>query len=490
MARSRDKRFYDRVTALEAGRAREATAQQRWATGASSGGVMPDPIDGDYGFRRAGRRGPRDVPERTREHARTDSIAGYRSNPMARAIIDTYVAFCVGDSGVAMTSSHPEVQDRALAFWRDPRNKLAARQELMLRTWLLQGESCYEMLVAELSGVARFAPIDPSRVRDVRLRNGNALWPESLVVRMPGADDVDLAVVAPDELTGLLSGEVMWWPGFQALDTDTRGTPFLMPVLDWLDSYDQVLSNLIDRTALARYMVWDVTVDGEQKDVDDFVNARGGRHAPRSGTVEVHNKAVEWKPMTAESGADEDSVTNKAVLTNIAGGAGLSKVWLAEPEDANRATALSMAEPVRRRIGSIQNEWLAQMAEMTVFQVDRFVARDRLPALVELQGAGGDPTFVTPAETISVTGPQIAAADAAITATVLVNLSQALDGLMAAGVLSTEAAKVAARKAWEQFCGTPYRPELDAGDAEVDDVATAVDDARGGIPGLTATTNP
>lgn len=486
MARSRDERFYDRITALEAGRAREATAQQRWATGASSGGGMPDPIDGDYGFRRIGKRGPRDVPERTREQARTDSIAGYRSNPMARAIIDTYVAFCVGDSGVTATSSSPEVREAVTAFWRDPRNMLGARQELMLRTWLLQGESAYELLVAQLSGVTRFSPIDPSRVRDVRLHNGNALWPESLVVRMPDQDDLVLTVVAPDEMTGLLTGDVLWWPGFKAVDTDTRGTPFLMPVIDWLDSYDQVLSNLIDRTALARYMVWDVTVDGDGQAVDDFVAQRGGRHAPRSGTVEVHNQGVEWKPMTAESGADEDTVTNKAVLTNIAGGAGLSKVWLAEPEDANRATSLTMAEPVRRRIGSVQNEWLAHMAELTVAAVDQLVARGRLPELVEIAGEGGQPMLLTPAETVQVTGPQIAAADASITAKVLVDLSQSLTDLVAAQLLSREAATLAAKKAWEQFTGTPYRPELDRPDADVADVATAVQDAGGSIPGLTA----
>lgn len=271
----------------------------------------------------------------------------------------------------------------------------------------------------------------------------------------------------------------MFWAPWRTLDTDLRGMPFMAPILDWLDSYDTVLSNLIDRTALARYMVWDVTVQGGQTEVDKFVSDRGGLHTPPSGSVEVHNESVVWKPQTATSGAAEDATANQSVLTNIASGAGLSKTWLAEPDGANRATSLTMAEPVRRRVASVQKVWLAQQTELVRFAVDRAVAAGRLQPKVEARDPRTGATTMIPAsQAVIVTGPEIAAADSQITAQVLLNLSTGLEKLVQIQALTPEAAATAARKAWEDYVGVPYTAALDTPTADVDDVATAVEESR------------
>jgi hypothetical protein len=279
-------------------------------------------------------------------------------------------------------------------------------------------------------------------------------------------------------VSGLRSGEVLWWPAFQAFESDTRGTPFLMPALDDLDAYAQVLGNLIDRTALARYVVWDVEIEGDQDDVDAYLEARGNVMAPPSGSLEVHTNAVKWKPQTAQTGSFEDTNTAKGVMTNIAAGTGLSKPWLAEPEDANRATSITMAEPVRRRIGSVQNEYLANQTEMYRYVVDQAVRANRLEAMVEVDVQGGGSVMVPAAMTVSVTGPQVAAADAQVTAEVLVNLSKSVTEMVAGGLLSAEAGQIALQKGWSDYMGVPFRAELATPDVDPDDVATAVDDAN------------
>ncbi len=419
------------------------------------------------------------MPAWTQEKARAFSIAAYRSNPMARAIIDTYTSFCVGDSGVTYQVNNPEVRVVVDEFWEDPRNNIAGLQELWLRDQLLQGETLLEMLVGAGSGVVRFSPIDTACVQDVRLLKNNPLWPDEVVFHLgEGSSDRSLKVVAIDDETRLRDGQAMWWTPNKTLITDKRSMPFLAPVLDWLDSYDTILSNLIDRTAVARYFVWDVTVNGGQPEVDKFVQDRGGRHTPRSGTVEVHNEGVKWEAKHIETGAYEDTAANRTVLTNIAAGAGLAKTWLAEPEDANRATSLTMAEPVRRRVQGVQKAWLGYQAELTRFAVDRAVAAKRLKPTVTATDQRTGQEFEIPASrTVTVTGPEVAAADAQITAQVLLNLSTGLEKLKTIGALSPEAAEVAAKKAWEDYMGIPYSSELGQPDANPDDVATAVDDA-------------
>jgi hypothetical protein len=458
----------------------EATADQVIATGGALGGFGRDPIDGDTGYKLAGSRGAREVPYWTREKSRAYSVTAYRSNPMATAIIDTYTAFCVGDSGVSYQATNPQVSEVVKEFWDDRANRLGEIQEISLRSQLLLGEKLYEMLVGPSSGAVRFAPVDPEFVLDIACRGGNPLWPAKAILQPVDGTDEDRVwdLVQVNDQTGLREGQAMFWAPWRTLDTDTRGMPFLTTVLDWLDSYDTVLSNLIDRTALARYMVWDVSVAGGQDKVDEFVAARGGTHVPPSGSVEVHNDAVTWKPQTVSTGAFEDAAANRSVLTNIASGTGLAKTWLAEPEDANRATSLTMAEPVRRRVGGIQKVWLAQQTELVRFAVDRAVAAKRIPALVEATDPRtGAVTQIPASQAVIVTGPEVAASDSQLTAQVLLNLSTGLEKMVQIGALSKEAAAIAAQKAWEDYVGVPYVAKLDNPGASVDDIATVVEEA-------------
>lgn len=461
------------------------TPDQLVATGAVGGWGGVDPIDGDVGWRPAGSRGLREIPWWTAEKARIYATNAYRVNPMAKAIVDTYTSFAVGDSGITYTVTNPDVQQVVDEFWNDPKNLLGIRQELLLRSHLLLGESLYEMLVGPKSGVVRYCPIDAGRVQGVDLLNGNPMWPSVVWLdRSPGGSDGrPLDVVQVDDATGLRTGEAIFWTSFKALDTDVRGFSFLGPILDQLDSYDTVLSNLIDRTALARYMVWDVTVEGGQPEVDDFVNRRGGLHVPQSGTIEVHNSAVTWKPQSVTTGAMEDSVAAQSVLTQVAAGAGLSKHWLSEPDGANRAVSHTMAEPVRRRVAGVQQLWIGYQQELIRFAVDRAVDAGRLPRTVQATDPKTGTTMEIPAaQTVTVTGPEIAAADAQITAQVLLNISTALQQMVEAGVLSEAASRVAAKKAWQDYMGIPYTADLDSPEANPDDLATQVDSATGQNP--------
>lgn len=457
----------------------EASLEQLVISGAAGGQYAVDPIDGDVGFRQIGQ-GSRETPTWTLEKQRAYSVAAYRLNPMARAIIDTYVAFVVGDSGLTIQCGNADVMRVATEFWTDPRNQLDKIQERLFRDHMLMGETALEMMVGPLTGVTRFSPVATSRILSVGLMNGNPLWPASLSISNPSGDDIVKSVAAVDDLSGLRTGDMQWWASWKSTLEDRRGQPFLGPVLDQLDAYDDIMSNLVDRTALARYLVWDVELTGmDQTEIDAFVKARGGYHIPRSGTIEVHNENVKWTPQTASTGAAEDSIAGTSILTSIASGSGLAKHWLADPDNANRATSLSMAEPVLRRVGGVQNLWLSYMTELVRYAVDQAVASGRLPAKVPMTSSSSGETgdqMVSPSETVRITGPEIAVAEATVTATTMLKLAQGVDTSLANGTLSLAASKLMMQKAWEQFVGVPYTSELDGPEANVDDIEQAIAD--------------
>jgi hypothetical protein len=442
-------------------RAVEASPQQIAATGAA-GGAGYDPIDRESGWRRSGV-GRREVPEYTRQRAVDSSVAGYRSNSMGVAVVDTYVSFIVGDKGVGYTCSNPDVEKVVREFWDDPAVRFGQIQPALLRSQILWGELPVELMVGAQSGAVRLSVMDPAVVDKILLDRGNPLWPSKMVLTAEdGNEPRSFDLVRVDDADGLRKGNAFFFAPWKTLITDTRGVPFLTPILDQLDSYDTVLSNLIDRTSLARYLVWDVEVKGSQPQVDAYIQSRGGLHIPPSGSVEVHNESVKWTPMSAPSGAQEDTQAAGAVLTQVAGGAGLAKTWLAEPDGANRATSLTMAEPVRRRVGLVQAVWLDQMTEIVRFVVDQAVAAGRIPAMVEATDPRtGAKTTVPAAMTVLVTGPEIAAADAQLTAQTLLNIATGLDTLVKAGLLTPQAAARAAQKAWEDYMGIPWSSDLD-----------------------------
>ena len=144
----------------------------------------------------------------------------------------------------------------------------------------------------------------------------------------------------------------------------------------------------------------------------------------------------------------------------------LGKTWLAEPDGANRATSLSMAEPVRRRVGWVQR-MAAHMTELCATSSTR-ASWPSLPPTVTIPVIGGSDgkQEVTVSLPVTVRGPEVAASDSDVTAGVLVQLSQSMVASWPQG-LSTGCPKLATKKAWEQFVGIPYTADLDQPDGLV-----------------------
>jgi hypothetical protein len=60
------------------------------------------------------------------------------------------------------------------------------------------------------------------------------------------------------------------------------------------------------------------------------------------------------------------------------------------------------------------------------------------------------------------------------------NISTGLEQFVMAGIMTPDAAALAARKAWEDYMGIPYEASLDSPDANPDDIATHVDGSGSG----------
>jgi hypothetical protein len=146
----------------------------------------------------------------------------------------------------------------------------------------------------------------------------------------------------------------------------TRGTPDSLALADWIDAYDQLLFNTIDRSALMNSFVWDVTLQGaDNEQVTQWVERHG--EAPRPGTVRVHNDAETWNAVTPVLGAAEQETVARMVKNMVLGGAGLPEAWFADGDSANRATVAEQGAPTYRMLTARQRLVRHMMEDLVRF---------------------------------------------------------------------------------------------------------------------------
>ncbi len=352
----------------------------------------------------------RDLQGSVLRRAQNLSIDLYRKNPLANRIIKIYTTFMAGE-GFAVGATNDEVDAVVKEFWFAERNEMDLNHRRFARDFLLYGEAPHPVAYDD-TGNTTVGYIDPHLIEHVEASELNQLILERLVLLRGSTDTPPLTIVSrqddPAEADmGLLDGDVFYWLN-DRIGAATRGTPFLLPILDWLDAYDQTLWELIERIKATRAFFWDVTVEGGEDEVKEAKEV-WGTTAPRSGSARFHTDAMSVEAQQPNLGTNEDVAAARYILRLISTGAGVAPHWLGDPEDANRSTAETMDKPVFRALEDTQATWKANMEELLRFVVDRKVAANMLPAVVDVLDEQGEPTGdrVPAAQTVEVVVPAL-----------------------------------------------------------------------------------
>lgn len=349
-------------------------------------------IDGDDDLFRTTGAGLRDLTGNTLRRAQDLSVELYRKNPLANRIIKIYTTYMAGE-GFALEAHNPDVQAAIDEFWDAERNDMAMNHRRFARDYLLNGEAPHPVATDD-TGNTTIGYIDPQRIDHVNASSLNRLILESIVIRKQGGEQI-LDIVRReqdimDEDAGLLTGDIFFWL-HDRIGAATRGTPFLLAAIDWLDAYDQTLWEMLERIKATRAFFWDVEVAGG---ADEIAAAKKdwGTTAPRSGSVRFRTEAIKISAEQPNIGTNDDVSAATYLLRHIATAAGLAPTWLGDPEDANRSTAEQMDKPVLRALEDTQGTWKAHMEELLRFVVDRKVAAGMLERIVERHDEQGNPT--------------------------------------------------------------------------------------------------
>ncbi len=371
----------------------------------------------------------RDLPSYTHDQAIEVVFGLYQFNSLGHRITELNRDFIVGD-GISYTARNPDVEQITSDFWNDPVNDLDLRlPEFALEIGLF-GELAPEVGVGETAGVVQLGYIDPSQIKAVEPWSKNLLVPDQIRVRRKGSGlkGKAIPVVRPRD-DGLLSGDAFYFR-VNAVSNATRGWPDLLHLADWLDIYDQMLWEMMERAKLIRSFVYDVTMEGSEAQIQEY--ARRNSAPPKSGTVHVHSKSMKWDVVAPTLQSDEMVKEADKILEHIAAGAGLPKTWLSSTEDVNKATAQVMDVPTIRRLSQRQRYFTHAVHRMVAFAIDKAIEAKRLKVdadgKVPIFDEDGNQTTETakPAELVTINAPELSPRDLASAATTIRTLADTL----------------------------------------------------------------
>jgi len=290
--------------------------------------------------------------------------------------------FVVGD-GLVFNAVDEDVQDIINEFWNDPTMKMNLRHRDLVVDLAVNGELF--LRAYDENGKVMLGYIDPDRVRGVLKDPENAFVDQSIELfskRMAGGVEEIPIIQSRATKAGLeFEGEVFAYFINRPVGA-TRGTPDSLALADWIDGYDQVMFNALDRASLMNSFIWDVTLKSADADqVGEWAKMHAS--APKAGTVRVHNDYETWQAVSPALGAAETETISRLIKNLILGGAGVPEGWFADGDSANRATLAAQGDPTYRMLTARQRLVGSVFEDIAQYVIAKAISAGRLPKGVD-----------------------------------------------------------------------------------------------------------
>jgi len=326
---------------------------------------------------------PRDLPAYKHQRAQEISEYLYRANPIAHRILELTRDFVVG-GGMTFRAREERVQKLLTEFWNHPRNRWPLKFPQRILEFYIYGEQLWRTDVDSTGRVFVIAipPLDieeimpsvknPEEPFRAKLADGS-LFQKS---RGRGKSKRELDIIQADRdpnsaSYGYRKGEALFFRN-NPLTGAWRGYPELLPLSDWLDSYDQFGFLRMDRAAYLLTWFWDVTLAGyTQEEIDLWLAENLLLRPTQPGSILAHNESVTWNPITPKLEAKDASSESQELRRIITAGAGFPMGYLGGGDTGGRTAEALAVEPTHRTLVQKQEEIRNMMIELFDFVIDQ-----------------------------------------------------------------------------------------------------------------------
>lgn len=166
----------------------------------------------------------------------------------------------------------------------------------------------------------------------------------------------EFEIVHYNWLTNRYEGEVLYL-GVNTLDTQLRGLSDLGPVMDWLDGFDTLTWQELERVKALRAFVWWLKKQGATPSQIAAETKKWASRPFRSGMTFVSDEKVELSAVSPDLNTGEALTFLEFLFKVIWGGLRLPEHWYYTAGDVNRASAGEMGDPVYASIRDRKGEF-------------------------------------------------------------------------------------------------------------------------------------
>ncbi len=298
----------------------------------------------------------RDLAPMTQSRMQKLAAHLWERNGLANRLIELPIAYMLG-KGCRVVVEDEESQKALDRHWADGLNSWNLKLPKRARELAIFGEQCWIAFRNPVSGFVRFGYLDPSLIDDVITDPDNIEQPIGIRTvadskgnkktyrTLVNVSEAAFGRVARAMRAQMVDGDCLFFR-VNDLSAGRRGRSDLLPLIDWLDAYDEFLYGELDRADHLRNYVWDVTLKGADATA---VRTRAKEiQAPAPNSVRVHNDSETWAAVSPALSAYEAAAGSRLFRNHILGARSIPPTWFADGEDANKSNSQGMAEPTER----------------------------------------------------------------------------------------------------------------------------------------------
>jgi len=320
-----------------------------------------------------------------------DALLQWRTNPIARKIIDTIVEFVIGD-GLKFNVEHKATQKIVDEFWNHPLNNLDEQIPEWTAEQSRSGDLFLMCTVDPLSGNMFIRAFPSEQIEEIKT-TANDYRQEKFYVQTNLLPN-ESAIPAYDHLKPDQTEFMLHFPINKPVGT-LFGESDLTPVLRWLGRLNTLLNDRVILNHLRNLIVYVVKGNYTEKNSRKLREAELNAQPPRPGAIIVTDTSEEWTTLAANLQSYDAGADILAIKKHIAAGVGLPLHFLAEPESSTRTTANAAGTPTFRKFKRRQaktKRYIEKLCKIAVQKRKHFTKTPRTRADAKILIIGDDVT--------------------------------------------------------------------------------------------------
>lgn len=335
----------------------------------------------------------RDRFDYDREQVQTWALEAWRSNPLARRIVELTSEYVVG-GGITVQSKHTPTHKFLNAFCNHRLNHMHVRYPEMCDELTRTG-NMFVLLTTDQGGMSYIRILPADQVKEIKSKQNDIEQVDSVIMKETVDHESDIYQSYDPQNdqsgeTGKFSPVILHYAinrpaGAQWGESD------LAPLIKWLSRYANWLE---DRARLNRFrtsFLYKVTKKFQSEADRVSRQSQLNSNPPTPGSILVTDESEAWEVLSPKLESDQAGSDGLALKKMIAAGVGIPLHFLAEPESATRTTAEAAGGPTFRRFEQRQEFFTWILSDIFKVVVSRRALVDKkVSKTEEIQVLGAD----------------------------------------------------------------------------------------------------